>query len=349
MQNDLIGNIAEVDVEHTDIPFQFGISNGAVRLVRVFPSPLARALGALGDIAAFVDVRIDEGNVTVVLLRLFVEKFKDTPCAREPHDDRVDLHGDLADVQRELAGHIQESRHKADHRDGCSKLIAPSENGKIPYAAHNEQACNDRRNDEHEVTYVHDRGHQDIAVGVRLVGCVAELVVDLVEIFLGAFLVAEYLDDLLAAHHLLDIALRFTDDFLLADKVFRAAAADKFGDERHDDDAEQYDQQKPYAVEQHDDQQRDRRDAGIEHLRDAHRYELTERIRIVGVHGHDVAVGMRIEVADGQRLHFGEHIVADVAQKALRNDRHRLVIEEGCAQSQNIHDRHAEDDPKQRA
>ena len=57
---------------------------------------------------------------------------------------------------------------------------------------------------------------------------------------------------------------------------------------------------------------------------------------------------MRIEVTDGQRLHLGEHIVADVAQEALRDDRHRLVIEDRGAQRNDIHCPHAENDPEQR-
>ena len=109
------------------------------------------------------------------------------------------------------------------------------------------------------------------------------------------------------------------------------------------------DEHQPQAVHEHDDEQCDRRDAGIEHLRDAHGDELAQRVGIVGVDGHDVAVGMRIEIADGQRLHLGEHIVADVAQKSLRDDRHRLVVEDGGGQRDDVHRAHAEDDPEERA
>ena len=349
VQDDLFGNVAEVDVEHADVPFQLSVGDGAVRLVRVLPRPLARALGALGDVAVFVDVRVDEGDVSVVLFRLFVEQFEDTARAREAHDDRVDLHGDLPDVQRELAGHVQEGRNQADHGNGRGELVSPAEDGEVAHVEHDEQTGDDRRDDEHEVPDVHDGGHQNVAVGVRLVGRVAEFVVDLVELLFRLFLVAEYLDDLLTSHHLLDVTFGLTDDLLLADKVPRAAAADRLRHERHEHDAHENDEHQPQAVEEHDDEQCDRRDAGIKYLRNAHGDELAQRVGIVGVHGHDVAVGVRIEIADGQCLHLGKHIVAHVAQESLRDDRHRLVIEEGRAQRHDVHHSHAEDDPEERA
>lgn len=72
--------------------------------------------------------------------------------------------------------------------------------------------------------------------------------------------------------------------------------------------------------------------------------QLTQRVRIVGVHAHHVAVRVRVEIADGQRLHVVEHILADVLQKALRHDRHRLVVESRRRQRYDVHEPHAADD-----
>lgn len=83
---------------------------------------------------------------------------------------------------------------------------------------------------------------------------------------------------------------------------------------------------------------------GIEDLRDAHGHELAQRIGIVCIYGHDVAVRMRIEIADGQRLHFRKHIVTHMAQKALRHDRHRLVVKHRRTERDDIHKPHAADD-----
>ena len=60
-----------------------------------------------------------------------------------------------------------------------------------------------------------------------------------------------------------------------------------------------------------------------------------------------VAVGVRVEIADGQRLHLGEHIVSDVAQETLRDHSHRLVVEDGGGQRDDVHRAHTEDDPEE--
>ena len=241
MQYDLFGNITEIYVEQADIPFQFGISDRAVRLMRMAPRPLARALCAFGDRAVFGNVCVDERNIAFVRFRLFVQKFKDTAGARKAHDDRVDLHGDLTDVQGELTGHIEEH---GDHRR-ADNAHRPTGDVEIAHVETDEDPRDDRRKHEYEMADIHDGGHQNVTVGIRLVGSVAQFVVDFIEIFLRALFVAENFDDLLPAHHLFDITFRFTDDFLLADKVARTAAADKFCHERHQDDAEQHDDHQP--------------------------------------------------------------------------------------------------------
>ena len=42
------------------------------------------------------------------------------------------------------------------------------------------------------------------------------------------------------------------------------------------------------------------------------RNHLAKRIRIVGVVAHGVAVGVGVEIFDGQRLHMGKHAVPDI-------------------------------------
>ena len=74
-----------------------------------------------------------------------------------------------------------------------------------------------------------------------------EGVVDLVELLNGALLVAEDLDDLLAGHRLLNIALGFGNGLLLAQEEFGAAAADALGDRNHQNDAEDQHERQPEA------------------------------------------------------------------------------------------------------
>ena len=55
---------------------------------------------------------------------------------------------------------------------------------------------------------------------------------------------------------------------------------------------------------------------------------------------HDVAVRVRVEIFDGQRLHVGEHVVADRLERALRDDRHNAVVEQGGKRADEIDDGH---------
>ena len=51
----------------------------------------------------------------------------------------------------------------------------------------------------------------------------------------------------------------------------------------------------------------------VDHLRDALADELAQRIHIVGVHRHDIAVGVGVKVADRQRFHVAEKLGTETA------------------------------------
>ena len=56
---------------------------------------------------------------------------------------------------------------------------------------------------------------------------------------------------------------------------------------------------------------------------------LAQGVDIIGVHGHDVAVGMAVKILDGQRLHMGEHLVPQVFQRSLGDNGHHTALTEG--------------------
>ena len=82
-----------------------------------------------------------------------------------------------------------------------------------------------------------------------------ELVVDFVKFLLGCALVAEDLDDLLAVHHLFDVALNLAERLLLAHKERSGLAADCFRGAEHKEDTCKDDQHQRHAVIEHDEQQ----------------------------------------------------------------------------------------------
>ncbi len=177
------------------------------------------------------------------------------------------------------------------------------------------------------MTDISENGHEHIRIAVRPVGLVEKMFVYLIEVGFRLLFMAEYLDDLLPVHILLDKALRFCHGALLPDKVLRRAAADRFGNEKHQKDAAEYDQRKPNAVIEHDPDQRKDHDRRSQQLRQTFGNYLTERIDVVRIIAHDVAVIVRIEVADGKILHSVEHLSAHLFQIALRKNRKKLFID----------------------
>ena len=345
MKDDLVGHIAEVDVDQLDVAFELLIGDRAVRLVGVSPRPSAGTSGAFAqDLAVVVDDRVDQGDIALVRFGFLVEEAEDTLRARDSHDDGVDLHGHLPDVERELAAHVEECDDRADRQ-----RVAQAGQRHVGHTFEHQQAADDRNEHEQDVTHVADGRHQDVAVLVRLVCVDEQFVVDLVEVSLCRLFVAEHLDDLLSGQHLFDIALGGADGVLLFDEILRALAADELGHKQHKRDAEQHDQGHVNARFEHRDHKRDDRDRREHRLRYALRYELAQRVDVVGVVAHDVAVRICVEIADRQLLHVVEHILADMFEEALRDDCHHAVVGERADQRKHIYARHDTDDRIQRA
>ena len=128
---------------------------------------------------------------------------------------------------------------------------------------------------------------------------------------------AERLDDLLTVHDLLDMALDHAELGLLRNEEARGVGAEQLGHKGHKGDAGDDDQAHPHAVVQHDKEHRDDDDDRHEQVGQRLADHLTQRVDVVGVVAHDIAALVRVEVADRQGLLVGEHVVADLLQRAL--------------------------------
>ena len=89
-----------------------------------------------------------------------------------------------------------------------------------------QRAAHQRHDHIHHVADVAQQRHQDVGKAVAVAGVEEDLVVDLVKVLLGAFLVAEDLDDLLAGHHFLHKGLGLGQRDLLAQEVLGGTAGD---------------------------------------------------------------------------------------------------------------------------
>ena len=134
----------------------------------------------------------------------------------------------------------------------------------------------------------------------------------------------ENLDHLLPVHRLLHVAFQFRNRALQADKELRRAAAQLGGNQHHQHHARHYNQRQPDAVVQHDEEDRDHNRPRADQRRERLPHQLAERVDIVGVVTHNVAVLVRVEIADRQILHPVEHGLSHFVEEALRDVRRHL-------------------------
>ena len=235
----------------------------------------------------------------------------------------------LTDVAGELLRHVEERHDEADAERKAG-------NTDVRRVVEQENAAYDRDDDvKHVADIVEDR-HEHVRIAVCLFGVGEQRVVDLVKICFRLLLVAENLDDLLAVHQFLHEALGAAERLLLADEVARRVAADLPHNEEHEHDAEQDDERHPQAVVQHNAEDRDHGDRGNDELRHALGNHLAQRVDVVRVVAHDIAVVVRVEIADRQVLHAVEHFFTHLGERALRDHSHELRINDAGYKAQPV-------------
>ena len=289
--------------------------------MRVLPCPDIGFLCAFLQSAVCFFLRIDQRDVSVVGFRLFIQQCENTVRAGETHNHHVDLVGNLADGTCKLLGHVQEGNHDADAE--CQ-----AGNADIGSSCQQQAAADQSHDYVNDVSDVAEQRHQNVGISVCLFGILKQFIIYLIKISLGAFLMAENLDDLLTVHHLLYKAFRAGDGNLLLKEVAGGMSADVPGDKGHDHHAADNYQREPEAVIQHDAENADQGDCGNHQLRETLADHLTQRINIIGIKAHDIAVIMRIKIADGQILHVIEHLFTELCQRSLGDDSHQLSIKD---------------------
>lgn len=182
--------------------------------------------------------------------------------------------------------------------------------------------------------------HSHQREGVGLVGTVEQFVVEFVEALDGGFLMAEDLDNLLTVHHFFDVAVHAAQLTLLVHEELAGTTGEELGAQQHHTHHEQRHHSQGWAEHDHRDQHADHRDAGVDQLGQALADHLAQGIGIVGVDRHDVAVGVGVEVLDGQRLHVGEHLITQIFQRALGDAGHGAVLQEDGQDTDGVENRH---------
>ena len=138
----------------------------------------------------------------------------------------------------------------------------------------------------------------------------------------------EDLDDLRAFHHLLNEALFLSERPLLSHHEAGGIAGEFLRDPRHHEQNHKNGERKPDAVIKHHDEDRRDREHRLDHHRDRLADHLPDRIGVVGIRAHDVAVSMRVKITDRKALHPVEHISPEIVQRSLRHRRHQSGVDQ---------------------
>ena len=159
-----------------------------------------------------------------------------------------------------------------------------------------------------------------------------QVFIEFVELLDRFVFMAEDFHDLLAVHHFLNVAVHLAQFALLRHKVpagiaNQDAAAHKDQADHHDRNNRQRDAQR-----HHGDKDADHRNDAVEHLGHALADHLAQRIHVVCVDGHDIAVGVGVKKFDGQCLHMGEQVVTQMLHGSLGQVGHHPRLNQ-CGQN----------------
>ena len=149
---------------------------------------------------------------------------------------------------------------------------------------------------------VHYRPH-DIGIGICLCCCRTEFNIQHIKCLHGFFLMVKGLNDLLPRHHLFNVSVHGCNGFLLTGKDCKQRNGKN---EHHCNDADE-----GYA--------------GDYQLRDALVQKLADRVNIVCIVTHKLAVRMRVKIAYGKTLHLIKHILAQVTKHRCGAFEHQIV------------------------
>ena len=151
-------------------------------------------------------------------------------------------------------------------------------------------------------------------------------VIEAVKVFFAFFLMTEDLYNLLAVHHFLNVAVDFTEVALLLNKIFSAQTGSFFCTDEHQADHYECDEGQRHVQNEHTHKDADDCKRAVDDLRNTLADHLAERIDIVCIDRHDVAVCVGIKIPDRQKLHMGKQIIAQIAQCSLSHGNHDAVV-----------------------
>ena len=282
---------------------------GAVRLL---PGPAAGLFGA-GSQGDPLAPGVHQADPAFVHLGGQAHSLKDALGAGHGRQQEIALLGELVDGHGRLPDKHQIAGQAAD----------------VGHAPQGHQAAHHRHNGVVDIGDADHRRHHGGGVALGPGARLAQGLVFGLENAQVGRLVVKDLDHLLAADHLLDVAVDVAQGGLLGGVVGGAALCAEPDIQEHGRIAHHHDQgQLPV-----EDEQQHQGARQLDEALDGHGKAVVQRVghrvHVVGEIAHDVAVELGVEKAQRQRLDVGEQIPPDVVQHLLGGVDHSLGVAEG--------------------
>ena len=213
----------------------------------------------------------------------------------------------------------QESHHRSKRDGELSMECGALTNGQGGTYNGNEHIA--------EVGKVTIHRHNDIGDFVGTACRRPELLVDAFEFLSHLLLMAEYLNDLLPRHHLFNESIDTGQALLLSTEIGSAALA-QLRSNHHHHHRHQYRYQCQWHTHHHHRGKRHGNgDDRVEHLGYGGTDHLTQRVHVIGIDRHHLAMRVLVEITDGQTLHPFEDSLAQTQHRSLRDIDHQAVVE----------------------
>ena len=291
--------------------------------VRLFPGPGAGLEGGLGEGAVPALHHPHQLHLALVHLGLRLHDLEDALGAGHGGEDGVHLLGDLVDGLAHLLGVVEEGSKTAQ--------VAAADGQQSAHAAGDGIV--------HMGEVAHGGGH-DAGEGLGIGAGLAVDLVEFMELLHGGVFVVKDLDDLLALDHLLDVAVDLAHRLLLGREVPTAPAADELHRQHHDRQHAKGDKGQRGAQDDHHGDGANKGEGAGHQASEAVVQCLGDGLDVVGIAAHELAVGVGIEVLQGQALHLLKEVLPDLGHRVLGHMDHDAGVAVGAGGACDIHKGH---------
>ena len=313
---------------------QLAVIHRSICLVRMLPCPFSGTLFRLGEFSVFF-LRIDKRYIPLVQLRLFIHQSENTFRSCKCHNDCVQLLADLVDRHVKTLVEGQKACQTTERKATDAAKGKCTADNRTDNIAHISKLCIDRSD--------------DIRKRIGIVSTLIQIVINFFEFFDILLFMTEYLDNLLAIHHLFDKAVDFTKIPLLFYKEISGKSGHLFCHSQHDRYHNQRCNRQRDVQNQHTDKDTDNRDCTVDDLRDTLTDHLAQSINIICINRHNIAVRMRIKIFDWQLFHIAEQIISQIPQGSLGHINHGTVLNERSHNTDPVKSGHPQNCVEQRA